>query len=79
MQKISARTHSSVITVRELHGMARLLVLRHGESAEKMAEFLSHEYGHYGDERRREVWHAVQGVAHDMLEGRLGEAPPSVN
>ncbi len=79
MQKISGRDSSSPITVRELHGMALLLVQRHGEGAEKMAEFLSLEYGHYGDARRMETWRAVQGVALDMIEGRLGETPPSVN
>ena len=79
MHKSSGRDLSAPISVRELHGMALLLVRRHGVSAEKMAEFLAGEYGHYGDERRMKAWRAVQGVAHDMLEGRLGETPPSVN
>jgi hypothetical protein len=79
MHKSSARTTPSLISVRELHGMALLLVKRHGAAAEKMAAFLACEYGHYGDERRMEAWQAVQGVAHDMLEGRLGETAPLVN
>jgi len=79
MQKSSGGTDTTLISVRELHGMALLLVLRHGDKAEEMAEFLSLEHGHYGDKRRMETWRAVQGVTHDMLEGRLGETPPSIN
>ncbi len=79
MQKNSVGTVKSQISVRELHGMARLLVQRHGQSADKMAEFLSLEYGHYGDERRMNTWRAVQGVTRDMLDGRLGEASPLIN
>ena len=79
MQKSSDQTSTSQINVRELHGMALQLVRRHGEVAIKMADFLSREYGHYGDERRMEAWRAVQIVARDMLDGRIGDTPPSVN
>ncbi|PLX34897.1 MAG: hypothetical protein C0605_11990 [Hyphomicrobiales bacterium] len=67
------------VSVQELHGMARLLVSRHGRSAFAMARFMAGEHACYGDKQRMETWQAVALVAQDMVHGRLGDAVPRIH
>ena len=70
---------NSQITVQELHGMASLLVKRHGKGATGMARFLAGEHALYGDKARMRTWQAVALVAHDMVQGRMSEDMPSIH
>lgn len=67
------------VSVQELHGMACLLVRRHGRGATGMARFLAGEHAYYGDKARTETWQAVAMVAHDMVHGRLDEKTPRIH
>lgn len=75
MQNSSRVPPQRAIGVQELHGMARILVSRHGAAAVDMAGFLAAEHKIYGDEKRMATWLAVQGVADDMVKGRIGNEP----
>lgn len=67
------------VSVQELHGMAQLLVKRHGKSACNMARFLAGEHAYYGDKHRMKTWQAVAFVAHDIVHGRLGDQTPLIH